>query len=416
MIFFKLLRESFIFAFDALRQNKLRTILSLLGITIGIFTIIAVFSAVDTLRDNLQSSVNKLGSNSIFVQKWPWTFGNDYPWWKYIQRPVPKLRDKDELQKRVQSAQGISYEITLSSRTLKYLSNIVTNVDVNVVSEDYDKTWSHDYQEGRFFTDVESRTGTPVAIVGNDVAEGLFNDASTALGKRIKVMGRTVTIVGVYAKEGEDMLGVSPDKQITIPLNFARNIVDVQSEKYNPQIVVRGKPGIASEEVESELMGVMRSIRRLSPGTDDNFALNKSTILSNQLDSLFGVVNIAGIVIGGFSILVGGFGIANIMFVSVKERTNIIGIQMSLGAKAYFIMFQFLIEAVLLCIMGGAIGIGMVYLGTFAVKAIADIKIVLYLKNIIEGFAISIGIGIIAGIVPAYFASKLDPVEAIRTN
>lgn len=416
MILLKLLRESFIFAFDALRQNKLRTTLSLLGITIGIFTIIAVFSAVDTLRDNLQSSVDKLGSNSIFVQKWPWAFGNDYPWWKYIQRPVPKLRDYTELQKRVQTAQGISYEITLSNRTLKYLSNVVTNVDVNVVSEDFDKTWTHDYQEGRYFTGVESQTGAPVALVGNDVAEGLFGNASIALGKQIKVLGRTVTIVGVYAKEGEDMLGVSPDKQITIPINFARNIIDVQNEKYNPQITVRGKDGIASMEVESELMGVMRSIRRLSPGSDDNFALNKSTILSNQLDSLFGIVNIAGIIIGGFSILVGGFGIANIMFVSVKERTNIIGIQKSLGAKAYFIMFQFLVESVLLCLMGGAIGIAMVYLGTFAVKGLADIKIVLYLKNIIEGFSISVVIGIISGIVPAYFASKLDPVEAIRTN
>jgi len=416
MIFFKLLRESFIFALDALRQNKLRTVLSLLGITIGIFTIIAVFSGVDTMRDNLQGSVNKLGSNSIFVQKWPWTFGNDYPWWKYMQRPVPKLRDYNELQKRVQTAQGISYEITLNNRTLKYQSNVVTNVDVNVVSAEFDKTWSHDYQEGRYFTDVESRTGAPVAIVGNDVAIGLFTDVSQAIGKKIKVMGRSVSIVGVYAKEGEDMLDVSPDKQITIPMNFARNVIDVQSERYNPQIVVRGKSGIASAEVESELMGVMRSIRRLSPGTDDNFALNKSTLLSNQLDSVFGIINVAGWIIGGFSILVGGFGIANIMFVSVKERTNIIGIQMSLGAKGYFIMFQFLIEAVLLCLMGGAIGIALVYLLTLAITKGLDFKVTLYLSNIMLGFGISIGIGIVSGIVPAYFASKLDPVEAIRTN
>lgn len=416
MIFLKLLRESFLFAFDALRQNKLRTVLSLLGITIGIFTIIAVFSAVDTLRDNLQASVNKLGSNSIFVQKWPWAFGNDYPWWKYIQRPVPQLRDYNELQKRVQTAQGISYELDLNSRTIKYLSNIVENVDINVVSAEYNKTWTHDYQYGRYFTDMESRTGAPVALIGNDVAEGLFNDAGLATGKQIKLLGRSVTIVGVFTKEGDDMLGISPDKAIVVPLNFARNIIDIQSERYNPQIVVRGKDGIASDEVESELMGVMRAIRRLHPGADDNFALNKSTIISNQLDSLFGVVNIAGFIIGGFSILVGGFGIANIMFVSVKERTNIIGIQKSLGAKNYFIMFQFLIESVLLCLMGGAIGIAMVYLGTFGVKAAMNIQIVLYLKNIVLGVVISVVIGIISGIVPAYFAARLDPVEAIRTN
>jgi len=416
MIFLKLFRESFIFAFDALRQNKLRTILSLLGITIGIFTIIAVFSAVDTLRDNLQTSVNKLGTNSIFVQKWPWTFGNDYPWWKYIQRPVPKIRDYNELQKRVQTAQGVSYELSLSSRTLKYQSNVINNVDVNIVLGDYDKTWSHDYQEGRYFTDIETRTGAPVVLIGNDVAEGLFNDASVAIGKEIKVLGRSVTIVGVYAKEGEDQLGISPDKSIVLPLNFAHNMIDVQNEKYNPQIVVRGKDGIPSDAVESELMGLMRSIRRLNPGTDDNFALNKSTLISNQIDSLFGIINVAGWIIGGFSILVGGFGIANIMFVSVKERTNIIGIQMSLGAKGYFIMLQFLIEAILLCLMGGAIGLGLVYAGTIGVKAAFDFTIVLYLKNVMLGLGISIIIGIISGIVPAYFASKLDPVEAIRTN
>jgi putative ABC transport system permease protein len=416
MIFLKLFRESFIFALDALRQNKLSTVLSLLGITIGIFTIISVFSAVDTLRDNLQTTVNKLGTNTIFVHKYPWTFGGDYPWWKYIQRPQPQLHDYDELQKRVETAQGITYQASLSNRTLKYLSYVVTNVDVKIVSSDYDKTWSHDYQDGRYFTDVESRTGASVALIGNDIAEGLFGNTSIAVGKEIKVMGRTVTIVGVFAKEGEDQIGISPDKQIMLPLNFARNLIDVQSERYNPEIVVRGKEGISSDAVESELNGVMRSIRRLAPGTDDNFALNKSTLISDQIDSLFGVIHFIGLIIGGFSVIVGGFGIANIMFVSVKERTNIIGIQMSLGAKGYFIMLQFLLEAVLLCLIGGAVGIGMVYLGTFIVKATADIQITLYVSNVIKGFSISIFIGILSGIIPAYFASKLDPVEAIRTN
>ncbi len=416
MIFFRLFRESIIFALDALRQNKLRTILSLLGITIGIFTIIAVFSAVDTLRDNLQKSVNKLGSNTIFVQKWPWTFGNDYPWWKYIQRPVPKIRDYDELEKRVQTAQGISYEAFIDSRTIKYLSNSVDNAEISAASIDYNKTWNLDFLDGRYFTDIESRAGAPVGLIGYDVAEGLFDDPMKAIGKQIKVLGRNVNVVGVFAKQGEDMLGISFDKAIVLPLNFAHNVIDVQSDRYNPQITVKGREGVSSAEVESELEGLMRNIRRIRPGEDDSFSLNKSTILSNQLDTLFSTINVAGFIIGLFSILVGGFGIANIMFVSVKERTNIIGIQKSLGAKNYFIMLQFLIEAILLCIMGGAIGIGMVYGGTFIVKALADIQIVLYLKNIIFGVSISIGIGIIAGIVPAWFASRLDPVEAIRTN
>jgi putative ABC transport system permease protein len=229
-------------------------------------------------------------------------------------------------------------------------------------------------------------------------------------------MGRKVTIIGVFAKEGKDMLGISSDNEILLPLNFAKNIIDIESEKYNPQIVVRGLDNLSDVEVESEVRGIMRSIHSIRPGGEDDFSLNKSNILSNQLDQLFGIVNVAGLIIGGFSILVGGFGIANIMFVSVKERTNIIGIQKSLGAKNYFILLQFLIEAVVLCLMGGLIGLFMVYLGTFAVKALADVQVILDINNIIFGLSISVGIGMISGIVPAWFASRLDPVEAIRTN
>jgi len=223
-------------------------------------------------------------------------------------------------------------------------------------------------------------------------------------------------VVGVFTKEGEDMLGITSDKSILLPVNFARDVIDIQSDQYNAQIVVKGKTGIPDDEVESELKGLMRSIRRIGPGKDDTFSLNKATILTNQLDKLFGILDIVGAIIGGFSLLVGGFGIANIMFVSVKERTNIIGIQKSLGAKNYFILLQFLIESVILCIIGGLIGLGVVYLGTIVFKAAADIKIVLDMNNAIKGVMISVTIGIISGIIPAYFAARMDPVEAIRSN
>jgi putative ABC transport system permease protein len=415
MIFLKLFRESFLFAYDALRQNKLRTLLSLLGVTIGIFIIIAVFSAVDTLRNNLQKSVNKLGSNSVYVQKWQWGGGQDYPWWKYLQRPVPKIRDFEELQRRSQTAMGISYEVGIDNRTIKYGSNTVGGAQIDAVSQEHNITWNFDFENGRYFTDIESMTGAPVTIIGHDIAVNLFPDAN-AIGKQIKVMGRNVTIIGVFAKEGKDILGISNDKEVLLPLNFARNIIDIQNEKYGPTIVVKGKIGLTDVDVESELRGLMRSIRRLRPNQEDNFALNKTTIISNQLDQLFGVLNKAGLFIGIFSILVGGFGIANIMFVSVKERTNIIGIQKSLGAKNYFILLQFLIEAIILCLMGGIIGLGMVHVGTFIVKWLIDIQVVLDIKNIIIGIGTSVAIGIISGIVPAYSASRLDPVEAIRSN
>lgn len=414
MIIFRLIGESFRFAADALRQNKLRTMLSLLGITIGIFTIIAVFSGVDTLRNKLQESVDKLGSNTLFVQKWPWGFGGDYPWWKYVNRPEPSIRDYEALKNRLGYVEGVSYESTASNRTIKYRSSSVEGANLNAATHDYNKTWTLDFEDGRYFTDNESKTGSPVVILGAEIAQGLFS-GEPAVGKQIKVMGRRLTVVGVFKKEGEDMMGMSQDKNVLIPMNLAKGLFDVQNGNYNPQITVRGKEHIAQEEVESELQGAMRSIHRVKPGGEDDFALNKTTMISNQLDIMFKMVKIAGWVIGGFSILVGGFGIANIMFVSVKERTNIIGIQKSLGAKNYFILLQFMFEAIALCLMGGILGLTLVYGLTLIFTYVVKVKIVLYLGNIIMGIGISVIIGTISGFWPAYSASRLDPVEAIRS-
>jgi putative ABC transport system permease protein len=413
MIIFRLIGESFRFAADALRQNKTRTILSLLGITIGIFTIIFVFSAVDTLRSKLQESVDKLGSKTVFVQKWPWGGFGDYPWWKYVNRPEPSLRDYDLLRNRLEYAQGVSYEISANSRTVKYRSSSVEGVGIRAASQDFNKTWNLDFQDGRYFTENEGRAGSPVVLVGADVAEGLFA-GSDPIGKSITVMGRKLTVVGVFKKEGEDMMGMSQDKNIVMNLNFAKGIMDVESERYDPTITVRGYEHIDLDEIESEIRGAMRSIRRIRPGAEEDFALNKSTIASNQLDQMFGAVDIAGWIIGGFSILVGGFGIANIMFVSVKERTNIIGIQKSLGAKNYFILLQFLFEAVALCLMGGALGLLFVYLLTLGITA-AGFEMILFFKNVVLGVGISVAIGTISGFWPAFSASRLDPVEAIRS-
>ncbi|MEJ7778776.1 MAG: ABC transporter permease [Daejeonella sp.] len=415
MIFLKLLKESFIFAFEALRQNKLRTILSLLGITIGIMTIISVFSAVDTLRNNIQSSVEKLGSNTIYIQKWPWSGGPDFPWWKYISRPQPSLRDYDKLRDRLQGAEGISFEIGIGNRTIKYKNNSIEGAQISAAAHDYYKVWKFDFEGGRYFTESESKAGRPIAIIGFSIADGLFPNEDP-VGKVITVLGRRVSIVGVFKEEGEDMLGVSADKTVLVPLNFAKAVIHVEDERYGPQITVKGRENVSVNELESELKGTLRSIHRLSPSDDDDFSLNKTTILTAQLDQLFGIIDFAGAFIGGFSILVGGFGIANIMFVSVKERTNIIGIQKSLGAKNYFILLQFLIESVLLCLMGGAIGLGIVFILAFISKSFFDLTIIVDIGKVILTIILSTAIGLISGFIPAYMASRLDPVEAIRSK
>ncbi len=411
---FRLVGESFRFAWDALRQNKLRTMLSLLGISIGIFIIIAVFTGVDTMRNKLQSSVDKLGSKTIFIQKWPWIFSGNFPWWKYVNRPEPSLRDYISLKDRMEMAQGICFEASANNRTIKYRSNSVEGATLNTATQEYDQTWTLEFQDGRYFTESEGKSGSPVCVVGADIADGLF-DGQDPIGKQVKIMGRRITVVGVFKKEGDDMMGMSQDKNVLIPLNLAKSMFDVENERYNPQVTVRGKDNVSFEDVESELKGLMRSIHRLRPGQEDDFSLNKTTMISNQLDVMFGVVKVAGWIIGGFSILVGGFGIANIMFVSVKERTNIIGIQKSLGAKNYFILLQFIFESVALCIMGGLLGLGLVYILTLIATHGFDVEIILYMSNIILGIGVSVIIGLISGFWPAYSASRLDPVEAIRS-
>lgn len=410
----KQLYESFGFAFSALRDNKTRTFLSLLGVTIGIMTIIGIFSAVNTLRANLEQSVEKLGSRSIYVQKWPWGGDGEYPWWKYMNRPEPSIRDFELTQARMTMADGICYEIGISNKLLKYQNNSVENVQVSAPSHDFYKIRNLEFQEGRYFTESESSRGAAVVILGSKVAEGLFPNTDP-LGQSISALGRRLTVIGIFKPEGEGMIiDVSLDNIALIPLNLARNLVNVRN--FGPSIIVKAAEGIPLEEVESELQGVTRSIRRISPLQEDDFALNKTTIITAELDSMFAIVNTAGFLIGILSVLVGGFGIANIMFVSVKERTHIIGIQKSLGAKNYFILSQFLIESVVLCIIGGGAGLFIVYSLAFSLKLLAGVSVVVHLSEIILAISISTIIGLISGIIPAVMASRLDPVEAIRSK
>ena len=413
MLFGSILKESFLFAYHALVSNKLRTILSLLGITIGIFAIISVFTVIDSLEKNIRTSVASLGENVVFIQKWPWEFGKDYPWWKYMNRPVPAVVELPELQRRSQYAEAMTFTIN-ANNTVKYENNSIENINITCVSHDYNKVKTFELQDGRYFTEMESTTGRNIAVIGDNVAQSLFG-GKNPIGESIKIIGRKITVIGIFKKEGSSIVGKSLDDMVLIPINYARNIVDLRSERLDPMVMIRAKKGINNEALKSELTGIMRSIRKLKPLADDDFALNETSMLSKVFDPIFDIIGLAGWIIGGFSIIVGGFGIANIMFVSVKERTSLIGIQKSLGAKNYFILTQFLIESVLLSLLGGLIGLLLVFIIAFLINLFADLGIMLNQSNVILAITVSVLIGVISGFVPAYTASQLDPVEAMRS-
>lgn len=321
-----------------------------------------------------------------------------------------------QLASRINSAEALSFEASVSGQAIKYLNNNIENATVMMVSHDFDKIKSFELSAGRYFSESESNSGRPVAILGSSVASGLYGDYNQSIGKDVNVLGRKLEVIGVFKEEGKSLMESEMDNNVVIPLNFGRNIINIRSDRIDPYIKVKIKDGISMQYASDEVKSIMRSLRRLRPIEEDNFAINQPSLLSNNITSLFSTLDIAGMIIGGFSILVGGFSIANIMFVSVRERTHQIGIQKSLGAKNYFILMQFLSEAIVLCVIGGLVGLLIIYILTLIISYAADFTLVLTMKNISLGIIISAAIGLISGFIPAYSASQLDPVEAIRAN
>lgn len=297
-----LFKESLLFAWQSLVSNKLRSFLSLLGITIGIFAIILVFTIVDGLENNIRGSIQSLGNNVVYVQKWPWLFGPDYPWWKYINRPTPQYEELEELQKRCHSTEALAYRLG-ARRMLKYKSNSINNAIVAGISHDFYKIKAFDLSVGRYFTRAETDGGYRVALIGASIAEGLYGTEDPA-GKQISIAGLKATVIGVI-KEGESLLGMSFDYQVICPFNFARYVLDVRSENADPTIYAKARPNVGNAEMMAELTGALRSIRRLKPMAEPNFSLNETSLLSKGFDALFDIVGLAGWIIGGFSILVG---------------------------------------------------------------------------------------------------------------
>ncbi len=411
----KVITESFRQAWQSLMSNKMRSFLSLLGVSIGIFCIIGVLSAVDSLEDNVRSSFDKLGNDVIYVDRFTWAEDPGHNYWKWMRRPKPNHKDFRAIQTKVKSADLVSYFVVVGIKTAKYKSSSVEGGFLVGVTEDSEELFSFEFGKGRYFSPTEMYTGATKVVLGHTIAEELFGQVEP-IGKRIKVGGQKLEVIGVLEKSGDDLVSVMNfDEGMVINYGLARKMANLSDGSIlGGNISAKAKEGVSLEDLKDEMRGVIRASRKLKPKEEDNFALNELSLLSKLLDGVFGVLNTAGFIIGIFALIVGVFSVANIMFVSVKERTNLIGIKKALGAKRYVILLEFLIESVMLCVIGGLMGMGLIWLVLKGLTAAINFELYLDMGNIILGLTVSIITGILAGIIPAAQAANMNPVDAIR--
>lgn len=395
-------------------KNKLRTILSLVGVTIGIFCIIGVLAVVQSLEYNIQNEIKSLGTNTIYIDKWKYGGGPDYPWWKYVNRPSPKYSDLQMIMQRSGTTQYACFKIETQGN-VEFEDNVLSNTNLYGITEDFEDIQPFDIQFGRYISDAEFNAGSNVFVIGNTIAEKIFGEPGLAVGQMLNTRGKKGLVIGVIKKQGKQMIGGWDfDQSIVLPYKFGRSFMD--ERRADPLIMVQGKDGKTVAEVKDDLTGVMRAIHKQSPTADDDFSLNDINEFSDAVSQLFGPLNIGGFIIGLLSLIVGMFGVANIMFVTVKERTAQIGLKKALGAKRRVIMTEFLLESAALCIIGGLTGLLLVFVLTKILTGVLNFPIFVSTGNLALAFIICVITGIIAGIIPASQAAKMDPVVAIRSK
>ncbi len=416
---FRLILESINLAFDALRLEKLRAFLSLLGVSIGIFAIVAIFTLIDSLEISISSGLDDLGGEVLYIQQTPWEIRSFEEWMEYLKYPKINIDDFNAIEENLEISATTSYFFTLYGRKSHYKQESYNYTYIVAQSSNLEELINVSVVKGRNISMAEYENGSAVTVIGSEVASELFKNEVDPIGKTIKVGALQVRVVGIFEDFGSSFVSAFPiDESVVMPIKYAGMRYNVRNQ--DGIIMCRADDNTQHKAMINEIRKILRAERRLSPVQKDNFSLNSLDFVKKMMEQAYKLLGMVGWVIGGFSLLIGGFGIANIMFVSVKERTRQIGIQKALGAKFYVIMLQFLVEAAVLSLFGGILGISLVYLLVHAVGSITigsgqSLELNLTLTNIIQGASVSILIGIIAGMIPAYQAAKMDPVEAINS-
>ncbi len=409
-----ILWNSFKMAIGELKANKLRTFLSLFGITIGIFCIIGVLATIDSLQSKIKSDLSSFGNNSVYIDKWDYSGGPEYPWWKFVKRPSMKMEEMDFVKKKSTLASNMAF-VMQTQESFSYEDNILKGVNIYGITPEYKNIQSFNIGYGRFLSESDFTRGVPYVVIGYKVAEELYGKADKGVGKTITYKGRKLLVIGVIEKQGSAIInGYDYDKSTIVTHNYMASVYN--PDNLGPVIMVQPKPGITSKALQEELIGIMRQIRKLSPTEDDNFTCNDVAQFKDQVESVFGAVNQGGWAIAGLSLIVGAFGVANIMFVTVRERTSQIGLKKAIGAKSSSILYEFLLESAFLCIIGGLVGLLLVWLLTLALSTVLPFAITIAPSIIFLAFSICIILGVVSGIIPASIAAKMNPVEAIRTK
>ncbi len=404
--------ESFRIAFAQIRANKMRSVLTALGVIIGIVAVTLMGTAISGIDKGFSNSLAMLGEDILYVQKWPW--GGVEDWWNYQNRPRITADIAEKLNQVIENTPNSTLEIAvpvaMRGSPVKNGEYKVNSVILGTTGE-YSRISSVDLTEGRFFNETEANSGRPVAILGADVAEALFQGRSP-LDQSVQVSGHPVTVIGVLAKQGSFLGLFSFDNQVFIPLEAFKKYLGLRR---GVDVRVKVKDKNRLEESRDELEGATRRVRGQLPGERDNFSINEQQAFKAVLDPVKQGIALAGLFITGLSLFVGAIGIMNITFVSVKERTKEIGTRKALGARRRTILLQFLIEAVSICLIGGVAGLLLTYGACLGLQAaMPSFPIDFSINLVFISMLVSVVTGILSGFAPAWGAARLDPVVALR--